>query len=256
MTLGSARIVSPVSLEPVKASTSCGPEVRRADRRRSPTSSESAPSGSTFASTRISTMRCATSADDGRGLVSTGMPGEQRDGRLLGQAPGREVEGVDVDRDARGAAPGRAGRGSAGCGRAGCPRRRRGPSTSPELLAELGVGGERDDRAVDVELRVARVLPPLAMARSISSSRCAWSASRDRAQQRAALARRSARAAPGRPVRAREVEAPRAGRAPRCARRPAAPRWPGSTSVCERPCPVDPAAAAGSSRRVRRSLTA
>ena len=63
--------------------------------------------------------------------------GEEGAGELLGEAPGREVERVDVDRDARGAAPARAGsRSSRSCpaarrrrrpGGGGRPARSRGP---------------------------------------------------------------------------------------------------------------------------------
>ena len=42
-------------------------------------------------------IRWATRAELVAGLLTTGMPGQQRARGLLGQAPGREVEGVDVD---------------------------------------------------------------------------------------------------------------------------------------------------------------
>ena len=62
-----------MSPDPVNASTSCAPS--SAGRSRGlPTRSESAPSGSTFASTTISMMRWATIAELVAGLLSTGIP--------------------------------------------------------------------------------------------------------------------------------------------------------------------------------------
>ena len=99
-------------------------------------------------------IRCATSAELVAGLRDDGHAGEQRAGGLLGQAPGREVEGVDVHGDA----VARHGHVLAEEARAAAERHALAVGEQlrvAERLAELGVGGERDRRAVDVELGVA-----------------------------------------------------------------------------------------------------
>ncbi len=93
----------------------------------------------------------------GRGLREHGHSREQRGGGLLGQTPGGEVERVDMHGDAvPGHAyvlpvePRRAPQLYAFAVHQKCHR--------AELLAQLGVGLEREDRAVHVELRIrARV---------------------------------------------------------------------------------------------------
>ena len=45
-------------------------------------------------------IRCASSAELVAGLLTHRHAGQQRHRRLLGEAPGGEVEGVDVDGDA------------------------------------------------------------------------------------------------------------------------------------------------------------
>ncbi len=73
ITAGRARIFWPVSLEPVKATTSWGP--RWSSRSPTPpTSSDSAPSGRTACASRISTIRWARIAEEVAGLVRTGTP--------------------------------------------------------------------------------------------------------------------------------------------------------------------------------------
>jgi hypothetical protein len=67
---------------------------------------ESTPGGSTcFSVEELDHPPSGESAVLVAGLLSTGHAGEQRGGGLLGEAPGREVEGVDVHGHA---APGQA----------------------------------------------------------------------------------------------------------------------------------------------------
>ncbi len=73
MTWRMERTCAPVALEPVKATTSNGPTCSSRSPE-DPTSSDSAPSGSALASTRISIIRCATIAELVAGLLTTGIP--------------------------------------------------------------------------------------------------------------------------------------------------------------------------------------
>ena len=89
----------PVSADPVNASTSCAPRWSS----RSPVEpqrSDSAPSGSTFASTSRRTHRSGDQRGRRRGLGDDRHAREPRARRLLGEPPGGEVERVDVHRDA------------------------------------------------------------------------------------------------------------------------------------------------------------
>ncbi len=69
------------------------------------------------------------------------------------EAPGGEVERIDVDRNAHTRQiEVLAEAGERRCGRAERHRRRRGHAAVAELGCEVGVGSERADRVVDVEL--------------------------------------------------------------------------------------------------------
>jgi hypothetical protein len=99
-------------------------------------------------------MRC----DEGRGRGGLGDHGHAREQRLRGllrEAPRGEVERVDVHRHARGAARARAApRGATAAAevhRVAVDE----VAASPSDCAELGVGLEGPNGAVDVELRVA-----------------------------------------------------------------------------------------------------
>jgi hypothetical protein len=151
MTWGSARIVSPVSLDPVKATTSKDPRCAR----RSPAppiSSESAPSGSALASIRISSMRCATSEDDVAGLLRTGMPARRATAAFSARPQAGKLNALmwtaTPVRGTRMCWPWKRGLRARGC------HAIREHIDLAQLLAQIGVGGQGEDRAVHVELRV------------------------------------------------------------------------------------------------------
>ena len=180
-------------------------------------------------------IRWATSAELVAGLRHDRHAGEQRARRLLGEAPGGEVERVDVHGHAAARHGARAGRGSAGCARAGCPRRPPAPRVA-QRLAEVGVGRQGEGRAVHVELGVAARVAAVGDGQveqlvAVGDERVAH-----RLQQRAAL-REGQRAQRRAAHRARVLRAPRPGRRRPRPRGRAAPRWPGSRSVSSAPVP-------------------
>ncbi len=98
-TVGWATMRCAVPDEPVKAMTSSAPTWSS----RSPMPPHnrlSAPSGSTLAADHVAHHLVAEPAGGGSGLGQHRHAGEQRAGRLLPQAPAREVEGIDMHGDA------------------------------------------------------------------------------------------------------------------------------------------------------------
>ena len=178
-----------------------------------PQTSESAPSGRIFSPSKIWTMRCATSAVLVAGFGDDGHAGEERDGRLLGEAPRREVEGVHVHGDPfarhEDVLPEEARRAAELDGVAVGEDAR-----VAELRAEIGVGGERAGRAVDVELRVGARVAAVRERQAEELVAVRVNGARHRADDLAALGERH-RAERGAPLftrereRAREVDAAR-----------------------------------------------
>jgi hypothetical protein len=122
----------------------------------------------------------------GGGLAQHRHPGQERDRRLLGQAPGGEVEGVDVDGHP-------------------CPRHQdvlavearaareldalavREHLHLAQALAQIRVGGQGEDRAVHVELRVPSRVAAVGHREVEQLVAMGLEHVRDRAQHRAAL---------------------------------------------------------------------
>ena len=166
--------------------------------------------------TRLEQLREAVRDERGRRrrLRDHRHAGEQRARELLAQAPRREVERVDVHRDAARGAPTRAGRamprGAADLDRLAVGEQRR---RAPSLRAELGVVRERDRAAVDVELGVAARVAAVGDRERDQLLARAVDRLGERGEQGAALGERQ-------PARAR-------GRRPRARRRtPPARSWP------------------------------
>jgi hypothetical protein len=160
ITLAIDRILTPVSPEPVKATTSCGPRCSRTSPAL-PTRSESAPSGSTPFSTSSSVIRCATMAELVAGLLTTGTPARIATAAFSAKPQAGKVEGVDVH-----------GHAAARHRDVLAVEARRTAELDPlavhheagvaQRLSDLGIRRKRERRAVHVELGVAACVSAVA----------------------------------------------------------------------------------------------
>ena len=172
ITLGMDRMRMPVSPEPVKATTSCGPRCSRMSPAL-PTSTESAPSGRTAFSTSSSVMRYATRAELVAGLLTTGTPARSATAAFSAKPQAGKLKALMCTATPR--------RGTAMC----CPWKRGvRPSGMPSpSTTKRASPSDWPSCAYEDSVKVApstsnlaspRVLPPFLTARSRISSRWAW----------------------------------------------------------------------------------